>query len=751
MKNKTKSFAFLNLFIAASSHSIAEEPRSIKSHLEEVVVTASKRPEMLQAIPMSVAVVSGDNLKNSNINSLEDIQRAVPSVSFADNSSSDNTSMSIRGIGARITGAGASAIEPSVATVVDGVVLGRSAMSLSNFSDVERIEVLRGPQGTLFGMNASAGVVNILTKDPSDEFNGDLGVSYGSYRESKINGAVSGPLIDNILLGRLSFFTQKRDGYVHNIFDGRYFNDDDQAGYRGKLAILPRDTTKILLNVDFGDRVRQCCVAVIIDSTHNDPVSRHYQDSTSGRNSEAYNGTGILKTSDKNKGVSLQWDEDLGYAQLTSISAYRSWKNSSTNQVSIPSPFPPTPLAISSNDQYQLSQELRLASPVGETIEYVGGVFIFKQRLKTSQRQVFDLSSNGLPFALDSHRNNKIDTLNYAGFGEATFHLTNSVSLIGGARWTHTKLDMDLVGLPPDPLALPSHPAIPVAGTLYNVGRTEDSVTASNWSGRGGVRWKITPENMIYGAISRGFKGPAFNAATGNGASQRVDPERSTNYEFGWKSQFLDRRLRTNVSLFYTDFRDFQAVGFINAGTIQIQQVLLNASKMQSKGAELELEAIPIEGLSLNFNASYVNAIYKDFQNAPCPTGQSCPNNLQDLSGRSLPGQPKWSFNGGSQYIISLPNKPFDGFVRANISWRGRVIWDPNGSRLTEEGAYSLIGGAFGIEDKENKYKFTVFGNNLTNERNGPIAVGATFGYLVTQFLSPDYQRTYGASIDYHF
>lgn len=717
------------------------------TRLEEVVVSATKRDDMVQNVPASIGVVTGERLQASQVNDATDLQKAVTGFTYKEGGNGRSSALSIRGIG---TLSFSDAVDPSVGTVIDGVVMGSQAAGMFNFADIERIEVLRGPQGTLFGMNSSAGVLNVVTKDPTPQVTGEFGVGYGSYEEIKIRGAVSGPLIEDTLLFRVSAFANQRDGYIENEYNGTDLNDDDQKGVRAKFKLTPRDATSLLLALDWLKQERHCCAptARVANPVAFDPYAAPLVGLAGDTNDKVIE-PNALTTYDLTRGASLQWDETIGDYALTTVTAYREWDTRNRNAFNTQ----PVPL-LTHNDtdtgQHQFSQEIRIASPVGETVDYVAGLFFFDQSMSSETTQMIDLGALlGLPAGLLRGSNAKtadVDTKNYAAFGEANFNISDELTLIAGARLTHIDVQMH-------------NTAVPFPGTILlptaTLGTIDDEISDSKPSWKLGARWQITPQQMLYATVSTGYKGPAFNTNSGNGSSQQVDPELSTNYEIGSKSSFLDDRLRTNLSLFFTRFEDFQAEGLIGSG-ITRQFVLVNAGELESQGVEFEIDAVPIENLTVHASAAYIDAKFEEFDGAKCYSGQTaaqgCVNGAQDLAGGKLPGTPRETVKLSANYDLLFDTLPFDAFVRADYSWQDEVLWDVYQDPQTIESGYAQLGAAFGIKGRDSDYTVTVYGKNLTDEfHTSGIQSGPLVGAQYIQFLPPDYQRVYGVSLDYRF
>lgn len=705
--------------------------------LEEIIVTAKKRQENLQQVPQAIEVVSGDALLNDNVNSIAELSLEVPGLELS-NEHRLYATLSIRGLGTPTDGF---AIQPSVGMVVDGVVMGRNGSSMPNFNDVDRVEVLSGPQGTLFGKNASAGVINVTTKDPTQDLEANVGASYGSYKEVQTFGAISGPLIDGKLSARISFVTDNYDGFIRNIYDGSELNGSHQQGFRGKLLFTPVDGTRLMLIADYNNIDADCCVMPIRAITPASNLAEKglypgftYPPGFVGTTNDEIDGKGPLGLINRSKGLSINWDQQMGDFTLTSISAYRTWDAVNNGTLGFnTTPITSLLLKIDVVEQHQLSEELRVTSPKGQFVDYVAGLFFYKDSLTNQENFVADFAPDigtppGAVISSIDYFNTTGDT-NYAAFGEANFHVTNDVTLIAGVRESHEQVDFNQTGhyLFEAPLG------------------AVDSSTVTNTSWRGGARWQINPNFMVYATVSRGYKGPAFNGnSTILGSAQNVNPEQATSYEIGWKSELFDDRLRFNADFFYTNLDNFQVQGYVNYQGMAVQ-FLTNAPQMRTQGVEMQLEARPVKNLSVNLNAAYIDARYTDFPNAPCYSGEGCVT--QSLDGVATPSTPKYSFGLFGDYDIVLPG-PLDAFVRADYSYKSKIQWDPTNSPWGVVPGYGLLGASVGLRSKDGRVAVTAFGKNLTNQFN---VSGIDFIATPVNLLELDYRRLWGVRFEYRF
>lgn len=713
-----------------------------EAEIEGITVTARKREERLQDVPASIAAASGETIAQLNIVGVTELNAVAPGLTFVTNPSrfGSGPTIALRGVSTQTQGSG---VQDSVAIVIDGVVIERAkAGAFPDLSDTERVEVLRGPQGTLFGKNASAGVISITTKDPTDEFVSELSLDYGTYDNATVRGAVSGPLIDDRLEGRLSVYRKSRDGYVENIYDGGKWEDDEQTGARGKLVFTPSEVDTLKLSGDYIEQENSAGANVIRAFTSSTPqyvIDAHA--SIVGPENDKINARPFGQNRQTAGGGALQWDRSIGEHTLTTLAAYRAY-----NQDFEAGTYTwLTPLndgmQFGYTDQDQYSLETRIASPSGGRVEYVAGLYALSNDIRTG---IYDPGTLVVGTANRNSRNavSLVETLNYAAFAEANAHATDHLTFTAGLRWTHEDVDSRVTGFPITPGYIRfGHP----------LGTTFGSATASKVSWKLGGQWRMDADKMFYASVATGFKGPGFNVNNGVlGDPEPVAPETSTSYELGMKTQYFDRRLTFNLNLFHTRFENFQTQGgFVEPGNVTARIILLNADELRTQGVEAELFAAPTDSLTINANVSYAEATFEKFANAPCyprqPVGPNeCVGNVQDLAGSRLPNAPRWNANLFGEYDFQIPNTSWDGFANVNYSWRDSIQWNALGSPAGIEPSYSLLGAAVGVRANDDRLVVKVYGKNLTDKFH---TSGIVVGQQIHHFLPPDYRRIFGVDV----
>ncbi|WP_354311816.1 TonB-dependent receptor [Pseudomonas sp. PvP001] len=693
--------------------------------LQAVTVTATRRAESLQKVPVAVSVVDGEQLERDNRNGVASIVQQVPSLNFRTGASNKDTSLFIRGVGTISTSPG---VEPTVATVIDGVVYGRPGQATLDLLDLERIEVLRGPQGTLFGKNASAGVLNIVTKAPTEETHGYIDQSYYSGNESRTRFGIGGSLIPDTLKGSLTTLFGSYDGNVDNRANGHEVNGYNRKGVRGKLEFTPNDDLTLTLAADYMQShddapngvVSKALTPAFAGALAPVSASGHSRDIASDYRSHV---------EDINKGLSAQLDWNLGDYTLTSITAWRGWDNTQWQDgdrlATITSAFPGTEdKGDLSYDQY--SQEVRLASPKGEFVEYVGGLFYmhgkddetYRRTLVTptgSQRGVADYTTTS-----DS----------YSAFGETTLNFTSRLRGIAGLRWTHDDLEYDHRRV--------STSATTVSGIQPGT-RSSGSVDEDGWSGRLGVQYDLSDDVMAYVTYSRGYKGPAYNVFFNMQPrdTDALKPETSNTWEAGIKASAWDNRLTSNLAVFHSEYDNYQA-NFFDTVANQVVTRLINAGSVSTEGVELDYALQATQNLKLSGALAYTRARIDQFS---CPAGAAASCNVD---GKTLPYSPDWKSYVRADYSIPLANG-LDVELGTDYSWQSEVQYDISQNPDTKQGAYGIWNASIALADYTNGWRVALLGKNLADKSYSPMLASGS-GYIYRAVPRND-ERYFGVQL----
>ncbi|UFH48326.1 TonB-dependent receptor [Pseudomonas sp. KNUC1026] len=693
--------------------------------LGTVTVTATRREESLQDVPVAVSVVQGEQLEKDNRNGVAGLAQQVPTLNFRTNASNKDTALFIRGVGTISTSPG---VEPTVASVVDGVVYARPGQATLDLLDVDRVEVLRGPQGTLFGKNASAGALNIVTRAPTDDTHGFIDQGWYQGNESRTRFGLGGTLVPGLVKGSLTGVVSSYDGNVDNQANGQEVNGYNHRGLRGKLLFTPNDDLTLTLIADYMQAhddtpngvVSRTTTAAFASALQPVAASNHNRDIESDYRSHV---------EDVNKGLSLQADYFLADYTLTSITAWRGWDNTQWQDgdrlATISAAFPGIEdkgdLAF---DQY--SQELRLASPKGEFVEYVGGLYYMHGKdEETYRRTLFTTTTTQRGVADYGTRSDST-----AAFGEATLNFTERFRGIAGLRYTHDYLSYD-------------HRRVSTSATAVNgiqpSTASSGSVNEDGFSGRLGVQYDFTDNLMGYLTWSRGYKGPAYNVFF-NMQPRDTDPlkpETSNNWELGLKATALDGALTANAALFHSDYDNYQA-NFYDSVAGQVVTRLINAGSVTTQGAELDLAWQTTDRLKLSGALAYTHARIDEFA---CPAGAAAACNV---NGKPLPFSPDWKAYARADYRIPL-NNGLAVELGTDYSWQSEVQYDLSQNPNTKQGAYGLWNASAALTNEHDGWRVAVLGKNLADKSYSPmLASGSAYIY---RMVPRDDRRYFGIQL----
>jgi len=712
---------------------------------EAVTVTVRRRSEPLQKVPVATSVYTAKQAARDNVHDLQGIFSMVPSANFRTSASSKDRTLFVRGVGTISTSPG---VEPSVSTVVDGVVLARSGQASADLLDLDHIEVLRGPQGTLFGKNASAGAVNIVTARPTSEFKAYADASYFSGNEYRLAGGVSGTLVPSKLTGNASILFGGYDGNVHDNYRDEMVNGYQHRGARTKLAWTPDDQTRVTLGLDYmysndavpnGVFVSSSQVAYPTNAvTRNAALAsalRSQGVTPSDNNTRVSNNT-LSKSVDHNGGVSITLDRKLGGGySLTAISAYRRWQNTQDqdyDQLSQASATLPQLRDHGWLDFWQASQEVRIASPKGHFIDYVAGLYyLHANDTETYDRTLSPVGST----STSGHANFGTVGNNYAVFTEGNVNFTKKFRAILGLRLLRDDLAYQFNRT--------SSSAASVTGIRPNYA-SSGSTAHNGYVDRIGLQYDITSDINAYFTYSHGYKGPAYNAFFNMQATdaQALKPEQNNSYEIGLKSQFWHRRVTANLAAFIEDFSNYQA-NFLDQVSGATVTRLINAGSVSSKGVEGDFSVRPTHELTLGGNFAYTYATVDQFK---CPTGaaQSC-----NINGEPLPFAPRWKFVLNADYTRPL-NDRFAVSLDSDYTWQSRTQYSLTETPDTVQKAYGIWNLSTTLEDKVHRLRLTLILRNAINTHYYSYMSYGNLGGVVG-WLPRDYGRYGGFSLHKDF
>ncbi|CAN5315981.1 TonB-dependent receptor [soil metagenome] len=723
------------------------------AQIEEVVVTARRREERLQDAPVAVTALSGDALQTRGVESVDQIAKFAPSIRFdgaaALSGGNYNATVFIRGVGQNDF---AIFSDPGVGVYVDGVYYARSIGGTMDAFDVSRIEVLRGPQGTLFGKNTIGGAVVISTAKPGSEFGGKIEGTIGSLDRRDLKGNVDIPLSDKVAL-RLSAARLTRDGYGKRLTTGDDLGDRNATAARAQLRWQASDNVTVDLSADY-TRAREhsapqkLLVIGAVPGFVIGPFMPNYNTYVApSQGITAPNGAKTLNTSFLTDdpfttygtgpnvndldlwGTSATVDWDLGNVSFKSITAVRGLTATfARDGDNTPFTFRET---FNHDVQAQYSQEFQLSgNSFDDRLSWVTGAYVFKERGTDSGYAKLALGlAPGVsppPYSPSAGVYTKVTSTTYALFAQGSYSLTERLSATVGARLNRDDKDYVL-----------DHRRIRDGGVIAQVTK---SGSWDSFTPKLGLEFKATPDVLLYASAGKGFKSGGYNARPLNDASEVTEyqPETLLTYELGAKTAWLDRRLILNLAGYFSDYQDIQVT--VNQTP---RNFVANAAAGEVKGIELEFQARPTVNWSFNFGAGYMDAKYTEVGSG-LAAGQVLPITLATHFVKA----PKWTANGGVEYSRELP---VGGRIVARVDWTyystvyNDVANDPD---LTQSG-YDLFGARIGYTSPDQLWQAALFGSNLSDERymvSGNASSG--FGLKEASFGRP---REWGVSLSRKF
>lgn len=724
---------------SSSSASTKKTDTQDAAQLDTVVVTATRREQSLQKVPVAVSVISGKDLDKKQKSSLQAIVSEVPTVNFRAGASNKDTSLFVRGIGTITTSPG---VEPSVSTVVDGVVYSRPGQATLDLLDIDRIEVLRGPQGTLFGKNASAGVVNIVTKNPTAYPSGYVDVYATSDGEERIKLGASGTLIPDTLTANVSALLGNFDGNVKNLTTDKDVNGYKNYGFRTKFEYTPTDNLVIGLALDYIHKDGTAPTGVVVKNTDANYAAALSPVTPSASNRDTVENTSA-STDDTNQGIALTADWTLDHYLLSSITAFRQWKNTQigdSDQLGAATVNFADIADWGTVNSKQFSQEFRIKPLEHGLFDYVAGIYFAKnQNDETYQRRANWYNSSTAAYQTDFGRAvYSTDSTNYAIFGEGTWNFSDRFKWVTGLRLTQDELSYEHSRTSNVPSSVGTRNAI--RSSYASSGSTSET----GISGRIGPQFDITPNVHAYLTYSRGYKGPAYNVYFNMQATDTpvLKPETSNSYEFGLKTQWLDNRLRANLAIFDTDYQNYQAnFRTLDPSGFPITR-LVNAGSVSTRGAELDTAYKVNPNLILNFAAAYTHARIDDFK---CPASDSsCPN----VNGKPLPFSPDWKFNAQvDKYFPISSNKRIE--LSTQYSWQSKVQFSLDQNQNTIQPAYGIWNASIALQDTAADWRVAFDLRNILDKSYATLL--STNGARIIRQVPRDDERYFGLSFHKNF
>ena len=775
----------------------------------EIVVTARRRAENVQEVPVAISVVSAATLDAQGAYNINRLTQLQPTLQFY-STNPRNTFINIRGIGAPF-GLTNDGFEQGVGIYIDQVYYNRIASATLDFVDVEQVETLRGPQGTLYGKNTTAGAINITTRPPSFDFEGKAEVSLGNYGFKQGKASVSGPLSDN-LAARISVSTTSRQGTIYNVTSDQYVNSQDNLGVRGSLLWKPSEDLRITLSGDYNLQNPICCVQIYAGvGTTQRALNRQYAALTARFPGYAVPSTNpfdrvtdldaAIAARNEHGGASARIEWDLGPGTLTSVSAWRYWDWGPKNDRD----FTGLPIYTKVNNptkQNQYTQELRY-NYEGEKLNFVVGAFAFHQNIRTSGVQETGPAASAWLLAPSSALSNnpavlngvlatndiRLDNTSLAAFSKVNWKATDRLTISPGIRINYDKKDgfynSVVVGTASDGTrqVISNDPTSPSYNDPWTAAQRgvqasqffEVPYSAWNVSYDLNLAYEISSDVNAYATYAKSFKTGGVNLngvpSQANGLPQLdvaiIKPEKVNHFEVGLKTQFWDRKATLNVSGFWTEIKDFQASVISNvSGSNVLRGYLANADKVRSRGVEADFSVRPSDRFNAYVSGAFTDAKFVKFTNAPCPPelagggtgtpvgpaatpGVNSPANC-DVSGSILPGVSKWAFSWGGEFNVPTEILGRDGEAYAGYDGNYRSKFSSNASRsiYTDVEGYSIHNFRLGFRTDT----FDIFGwvRNAFDENyfeSLAVTPGNT-GLISAQLGDP---RTFGGTIKLSF
>lgn len=696
--------------------------------IEEIFVTAQKREEGLQDVPIAMSVVSGDQIAEMSIRNLEELSNKTPG--FYMMQSPAQSGIYIRSIGSSVSNQG---FEQSVGLFIDGVYAGRERLFQAPFLDIERIEILKGPQSVILGKNTTAGAVNITTAKPTDHFVGSLSAMYGDDEEYEATAIVSGPLSDT-LAGRGAVRVSGIDGYIRNTFTDGDEPDVDDLALRGTLRWQPNSDLTALFKAEYA-RSRQIGNALVPSQVT--PMQLALAEmfdpnivvgiNSQSKSADSETLPGGEEYNDLNSyNLTLTIDYAFSDWSLTSISAIAGLDyKQGTDGDHLPIPLAAISLTVGS-DYEQYSQELRLASAEGNTFEFMGGLYF--QHGDTNFLNWIpcvnfaSVPGPGLPssFCAPAQWSQKQDTA--SAFVRGTLNITDGLRATAGIRYTHEEKKADnrltvtrLDGVTPNANPFDLAIAAAVGGwASHTIPRT--TRTEQNWSPSFNLQYDVTPEAMVYAYFSKGTKGGGFNPLNGTGAPDawQFGAEEAKSFEIGTKTRLFDNRMALTLAAFMTEITDFQVSQFDNV-TFKVS----NAGSAEVDGVEMDFGWRATEELTISGAASYIHSRYGTFPNSPCWSGQTaeagCVGGFQDLSGDDLQYAVDWTASLAAEFNRELGSNLLLNLHADIYSSDARTLAPDNDPRAIQPN-YTKVNARIGLGNVDGRWELAVVGKNLTDK-----------------------------------
>jgi iron complex outermembrane receptor protein len=712
--------------------------------LEEIVVTSRRRKETVQDVPIPITVIGGSKVAETGSFNVNRLKEFIPSVQLY-SSNPRNTSLSIRGLGTTF-GLTNDGIDPGVGFYVDGVYYARPAATTMDFVDIEQVEVLRGPQGTLFGKNTTAGNFNVTTKKASFTPGANFEMSYGNYGFIQAKASITGP-IAKTLAARISFSGTQRDGLLYNVVSQQKVNDLNNLGVRGQLLYVPSEHVKFTLIGDFTEQrpngYAQVFAGVaptlrasyrqfenIIKDLNYDLPSRNPFDRLIDTDTQ-------WRSNQDLGGLSLNADIQLGPGTLTATSAWRYWNWDPSSDRDFTG-LQALKLSQAPSKHQQWSQEIRWAGTFSSKLSAVFGVFVFGQNLKSSPDQTEESGSATWRFSQSTtstlwktpglfegygiKTRQNLNTLSAAVFGQLDIALTNRLSLMPGIRYNYDSKDIEFSRTTYGGLQTTDPALLALKNLIYTNQAFTADVNDRNFSGQVTLAYKASKNFNSFATFSTGYKPVGINLGglPSSGGKPMLElatvkPEATKHVEIGLKSR-PNINTTFNITAYQTEIADYQT----NVQTADLavnRGYLANAEGVRVRGIEADGTWSLTKHFSFYGNLAYTDAIYTSFKNAPVPLEETGGASFKDISGGDLPGVSKWAGSFGAEFtsVAKVLGQTGEFYIAVDDYSRSGFSSSPSPSKYLNIEGYSLLNGRIGFRSVKG-VSISVWGRNVLNQ-----------------------------------
>jgi iron complex outermembrane receptor protein len=717
--------------------------------LEEIIVTAQKREQSMQDVGIAITALGEDRLADAQVQNVQDLQGMAPGLTLGE--SFGFAQIMVRGVGTDNPFAGG---DPSVAMHVDGVVTGQSSAQLGSLFDVQRIEVLRGPQGTLYGRNNTGGSINVISNKPTREVSGYGRFTAGSHELLQFEGALSGPLSEQ-LLGRMALKIVERGGYGENIFNGDDIDDASRQSVRGQLHWLPNESMDFLLSMEYHREDDNNYMPRYRDGSYlpNPPLPALLPQPVAGTRAtdpRDINANALLQNERDQWSLSgtFNWQLTDNF-RLTSLTNYQEFEKVPQQDFD----FTEVAYYVQSEqfETSQFSEELQLHYD-SERLHGLMGLYYYYEEIKSDNRlhQTIPVPPCGpatdsvLSYPITSlcfHFRGAVDAEAVAVFANFTYDITDTISINVGGRYS----DETRKGFT-DRWVVPAGPNLPNGLTFADEGSADDFTPTV------GLQWRATEDIMLYASYSEGFKSGILLSGQ---RTPLLNPETIDAFEFGMKGRFLDDRLQLNTAVFFYDYTDLHQGRSVPAGATGFTLVYENAASAEIEGVEAELTWLVTDQITIDGSLTWLDATFEDYQTTdPFDTvfflfGLAPPAPLEQLSGNNLVQSPEWAWTLRGTYNFATPYNGWNGQAALEAAYKDEVYFTAFNYPALGQDAVTTINANVKFTSADETWSLNLWGKNLTDELiyTGTFIINGS--RTNAGMLAPP--RTFGATIGYNF